>query len=578
LQPADAIAVPTLNSHTTTTSPAATPQPTADSGLPIETPTPSATSKPRPQAEQSEQAADPTSASPKANVDEASNTSGDAPRVGETKANSLVDEETKASSTDEEQEPQVNQGHDVAESTHLSTKIGPADASQDLAGGSGTTDSEASSAYGRPEPVATSLHTNKQLESSEGAAAILSIFLTRGSQGADTDSGPQVTPASDPESENGQGLVVSVSSEVHAVLASQGGIVIDETRLADGQTTVISGAIAGTELSVVGDGIVVGSSTATVHEARSSATKFGTAVTVNGDVYLASALPEQNNVMLVDGHTLSTDGAAATIHGQVIAYGSEGLSILSSIASVTVDSEMYSASALPDQNDAMIVDGHTLPKGGAAARIHGQVIAYGSEGLSILSSIASATVNGEMHAASNLPNQFGTLLLDGHTLSQGGPPVSIDGHIVTYGSKGLSVADSTALATATFIAESGKLTIALDGTAYTATPVPGSSGGVILQGQTLSIGGSGITIAGQFVTKGSDGISVAVSTSMATASDDAETVESAATTGMAGSYTSAIQESPAVPDEESSGSKLKPGLGTFWLGVAMLMLMMSLCE
>jgi hypothetical protein len=433
-----------------------------------------------------------------------------------------VDEETKASSTDEEQEPQVNQGHDVAESTHLSTKIGPADASQDLAGGSGTTDSEASSAYGRPEPVATSLHTNKQLESSEGAAAILSIFLTRGSQGADTDSGPQVTPASDPESENGQGLVVSVSSEVHAVLASQGGIVIDETRLADGQTTVISGAIAGTELSVVGDGIVVGSSTATVHEARSSATKFGTAVTVNGDVYLASALPEQNNVMLVDGHTLSTDGAAATIHGQVIAYGSEGLSILSSIA--------------------------------------------------------SATVNGEMHAASNLPNQFGTLLLDGHTLSQGGPPVSIDGHIVTYGSKGLSVADSTALATATFIAESGKLTIALDGTAYTATPVPGSSGGVILQGQTLSIGGSGITIAGQFVTKGSDGISVAVSTSMATASDDAETVESAATTGMAGSYTSAIQESPAVPDEESSGSKLKPGLGTFWLGVAMLMLMMSLCE
>lgn len=433
--------------------------------------------------EPSKEAAELTSVSTKPGNVEASSGPGDASRI----------EETKANLADEERKPQASQGHERVDSTRPSAKISPADPNHDPAVSTGSTNPEASSADGIPERVATSSRSDAQLESSKGVAVILSILVTKGSQSGGVDSRPQTTPVSDSKSQDGQGLVVSVTSEDHTGFASQ---------------TVSS------ELNSVGDGAVVESSTATFHEMRSSATKVSDAVTVNGDVYPTSALPDQTDAVLVDGHTLSKDETAATIHGQVIAYGSEGLSVLGSIVSVTVDGEVY--------------------------------------------------------AASTLPNELSTLLLGSQTLSQGGPAVTI-----THGSKGLSVTNSTVLAIQTSIAESGKLTITLDGTAYTATPVPGRPDAVMLQGQTLSIGGSGVIVASRFLTKGSKGILVAVPTS--TASDDVETSEPARTADMVASDTSAIQKSPTVPGEQSSGSKHKPDLGAFCLCVAMLMLMMSLC-
>jgi len=275
--------------------------------------------------------------------------------------------------------------------------------------------------------------------------------------------------------------------------------------------------IAGTEVSVASNGVVVGSSTATFHDmGGSNAQASADAITIDGIVYSASALPDNSDAVLVAGHTLSQGGPAVTIDGQVVTYGPNGISVVNSPASITVDGEVYSASTLPDRSDAVIIAGHTLSKGGPAA--------------------------------------------------------TIDGEVVTYGPNGISVVNSAEMVTATPTGDHVASVVVIDGITYTASPVPGSSGKVVLDGQTLSIGGSGVTIDDHLVTKGSGGISVVVSTSRTT--DDSSASGSTSSTDRAESYTSTAQEGPAAPSESEEGSASRIGLGSgvALLGSAMLVL------
>ena len=431
MQPADAIVLPTAASITNAKSTAAAPKSIMDSGLPAET-SASVISKPESQAEQSGHRTSPAPIALNSKAGEPTNVSGDASRA----------ENTKASPLDSNHDPIA--GPD-------STR--PKASSADIVQGLGATRSRA----------------NTQLDSSKGVAAILSMLLAGGSQGPDTKGVPNITPTSasigDVMTVNGNVLTIGsaainvgdttvplrveppaskggdiiIAGKTMAALKDGHEVIVDGTKLTLGQVTTL----VATQISVVSDGVVVGTSTASFHELGGSTTGSDDAVTIDGTVYSASTLP---------GHSYA-------------------------------------------------------------------------------------------------------IRLAGLTLSRGGPAVNIDNEVVTYGSRGLSVISSTGIATATPTHDPADSVVTIGGTAYTAEPVQGRSGVVVLGGQTLSIGGSKVDIASHFVTKGPSGISLF--DEIVSSSDVADRSLPTSTTDVTESYTFAVKQSSAASNEKSSSSSAK---------------------
>jgi hypothetical protein len=145
-----------------------------------------------------------------------------------------------------------------------------------------------------------------------------------------------------------------------------------------------------------------------------------------------------------------------------------------------------------------------------------------------------------------MAGQPDAVLLAGQTLRKGGAAVTIDGQVVTNGPNGISTVKPDAPATTTSAANLDENLLVIDGTTYTATPLSGKSGIVVIQGQTISVGGPAVTVAGHMITEGSNGISVITSTSP---SSDAES-KSPSSTEVSGA--SATEESASTSFEESS--------------------------
>jgi hypothetical protein len=177
----------------------------------------------------------------------------------------------------------------------------------------------------------------------------------------------------------------------------------------------------------------------------------------------------------------------------------------------------------------------------------------------------AVTVDGTIYLASTISHHSDAVLIAGQTLSNGGPAATVHGQVITKGSNGISVVDPTTGSSSHGQAES---VVTIDGTAYTAVPVPGRSGAVVLQGQTLSIGGSAVTVSGHLFTEGSSRIAVASSTS----SPSDGTSGSIASKNIAGS--SATEQSPTASSEESSALNRRHGLAVTLLGAMVSLLML----
>ena len=476
-------------------------------------------SKPKPQVEQSEHAMDPTPVAPESKAEKTTKVSGDVSRVGATKTSLL-------------------------ESNHHP------------AAGPGTTRSEASSADEVQEPVVTGSRADTKLDSAEGVAAILSILLTKGNQETGTDSAPQITPVPGPASHYGQGVAISVGSD---------GVLIGATPIAYPQAPVQDkqGAI----FTVNGHSYTVRKQSGSL-QINGAPASAGDVVTINGDV-----LTIGSNAINIDGTTIPLTGGQTTE-----SPAGTGANIV--IAGKTMAALRY--------GDGVLVDGAKLTLG-QVATLAGIQISVGSEGIVVGASTASfhktggsttgsddaVAVDGTAYSASKLPGQSDAVLLAGPTLSRGVLAVTVDGEVVTYGSHGLSVIASTGSATATPTYDLANSVVTIDGTAYTATPVQGCSGLVVLDGQTLSIDSFGVKIAKPSVTGGSNGISLVDWT--VSASDGASSSRTTSTTGgMAESYTLAVQQSSAAREKESSGSP-KTAHGSYFLTltVAMTVIMLS---
>lgn len=380
--------------------------------------------------------------------------------------------------------------------------------------------------------------------------------------------------------QNEQGAVITINGHAYNIDRQSGSLRFNGAPVSVGDVITTNGDV----LTIGSQVINAGGATIPLPDGQPAEPTVGGAnVVIAGKTMMAV---QRGDNVLIDGTTLHV-GQVATVAGTELSVASNGVvvgtitatfhdmggsNVQASADAITIDGTVYSTSALPDHADAVVLAGHTLSKGGPAATIDGQVVTYGPNGISVENSPASITVNGEVYSASTLPDQSDAVLIAGHTLSKGGPAATIDGQVVTYGPNGISVVNSAAMVTATPTGDHVASVVVIDGITYTASPVPGSSGIVVLDGQTLSIGGSGVTIDGHLVTKGSGGISVVGSTSRTT--DDPLASSSTPSTDTAESYTSTVQEGPAAPSESEEGSASRIGLefGVALLGSAMLVL------
>lgn len=221
-------------------------------------------------------------------------------------------------------------------------------------------------------------------------------------------------------------------AQLTAVLAGAEIVVADDsiTAFKDGADVLIAGAtltigqvttISGARISVASDGIVVGIRTATFHEMESSTGEAGAAVTIDGTVYSASAIPGDSNAVLLAGQTLSIGGTAVSIDGQVVTNGPNGISIVdpTAVASsewlgtesvLTIDGTAYTATLVPGHSGAVVLQGHTLSVGGPAVTIADQLVTKGSDGISVtdvtsLTSVATSELPLPTNVSENITEQ-----------------------------------------------------------------------------------------------------------------------------------------------------------------------------
>ncbi|KAK4502052.1 hypothetical protein PRZ48_007863 [Zasmidium cellare] len=283
-----------------------------------------------------------------------------------------------------------------------------------------------------------------------------------------------------------------------------------------------------------------------------------------GDGSTFTATQIASDAAVVDGNTLSVGGSATVVAGQTISFGSDGIvaasggsttaiqfvdpaasaasSASAPIATFVADGTTYTAVQADGSSGstAVLNDGATLSVGGAATTLAGgQTVSLGADGILVNNGDSTSTaafvapasaesqeatfVAGGTTYTAFQTGGAGTAVLGGATLSQGGPAATLaNGETVSLGPAGLVVVDGEATSTAGFQnpqATSGaaqQATFAIDGTTYTAVAA-GSSDTVVIDGQTLSIGGSAITVDGQTISLGSSGIVIAADGTTTTA-------------------------------------------------------------
>ena len=278
-------------------------------------------------------------------------------------------------------------------------------------------------------------------------------------------------------------------------------------------TTVSAGGpaetIRGQVVSAVSGGIVVDGQTVAYTAATNQNTPAAV-YTANGQTH--SALEVDNgSAALVDGTNLSVGGPAETFHGQAMSAVPNGVVVngqtitysaaigpMTEAAVFTAGGEVQTAVQRSGNNGAL-VDGTTLYVGGSARLISGQTVSAASDGILVngqtitysapneqITEAALYTAGSAVHTAIDLSSGRAALV-DGTTLSPGGPAQIINGQTISALSNGIVVNGHTVSYSATvgLMSAAGALTAA----GFTFTPLA-SSNAVLIDGQTLKLGSS----------------------------------------------------------------------------------------
>lgn len=270
---------------------------------------------------------------------------------------------------------------------------------------------------------------------------------------------------------------------------------------------------------------------------------------VGGFTLTASPVSDNSQAVAVGTEILSAGGPAVTVSDHLVTHGSDGLAILSdsqtvaftqitqypTVASVLVAGGVtVTASTVSDQFGAVVIGQMTISEGGPAATISGHVITQGSDGLLLqdsqtlqFSEVASPTGVSDIHAQESVlavgsltitaSAPSGTdegVVIDGTTLSEGGPIVTKNGQTVSCGSSGLVLVDAQStvpftdvqpLPTVASANEAHKSALAVGSLTITALAPSGSHDEVLIDGTTLSKDGI-ITRGSQTISYGPSGL------------------------------------------------------------------------
>jgi len=249
---------------------------------------------------------------------------------------------------------------------------------------------------------------------------------------------------------------------------------------------------------------------------------------IDGRPYTAIA---DDGEMVLGSTTLSIGGPAITLAGGHIAsavYGGLVFDVTSTVslmapyasgAVVTINGEIYSAY---DDEGKLILGSYTLSVHGPAITFAGHVLSAAISGLvmdgtTTIPTSAYAT-NGPVHGqnailtasdytltAKQISGSSGVFLVGSQTLTVGGPAKTLDGVLVSAGASGIIVGGTS---TASYSKMNVQAVFTAGGQTLTAFEDPGQPNVYVVDGTSLTVGGSAKTVDGIVVSAATDGVLV----------------------------------------------------------------------
>ena len=320
-------------------------------------------------------------------------------------------------------------------------------------------------------------------------------------------------------------LVAMTTIGSQAITATSGQpVAIAETTLTVGAPAI---TIEGEAVSLGSDGLVVGVSTAVYSPV--SKTGKDVVVHIGGKVYTAlSSAP-----LVIGSTTLSVSGPAATIDGQRISVGANGVKIgsstlaFSATAALTggedaVVANIGGAIYTLSSGKPLVIGSKTFLPGEVETTINGQRISVGSQGIVVGSATEPYTTIG-LHpelsdAVITLGSQIytalessGRVVLESTTLNVGGPAVTMSGKAISAASTDLFIGPQTITYVPGSQASEGleiEASFTISGSVHTAFEAAGHGGECVVPDAelTLSSDGPAATIDGETISAASNGI------------------------------------------------------------------------
>ena len=314
--------------------------------------------------------------------------------------------------------------------------------------------------------------------------------------------GSAVTISGTPVSLGDSNLVIGTGSVALPSIDSEGS---EPSAFSIAGTTVSNGGppitVSGTRISLGPSGLIVGSSTIPLTN--------------------PPQLGEQTSspkVFSIDGTGVTQGGPAVTISGTRVSLGNSDVIIGSkTIALPSTDVFAAGGQKFTPRGDGFSIDGTTITPGGPAVTIAGTKVslASGSELVIGSSTFAipdapSPTLSVDGQTLTRISGANNEYVLDGKTISPGGPDVTVDGTAVSLNPSNSLLIGSSTIAVASAGGTGGDVTGPL--TAGSETFVPIGSTAVSIDGTTISISGPAVTDHGIVISLGSSGLVVGTST------------------------------------------------------------------
>ena len=307
---------------------------------------------------------------------------------------------------------------------------------------------------------------------------------------------PPDHPAADP-------ATLTVGGQV--ITANPSNVIVAGSTLTPGSDAI---TVSGTSLSLGNDGnLIVNGNSIPIPYAPLHVSP--PVFTVEGLTF--TALP---NGFAVAGSSVVPGGPPVVLSGTPIALGYSGVLTIGSSSTLlpngpavpTANIYTVGGQIITANPTGFAVGTTTLSPGGSAATISGTVVSLGPSGALLIGSSSTnilptlSAVAGPVFTVGGLTftKSSSNVLVDGKTLAAGGPAATVAGTQVSLASDGRLVVGS--LTTNVPISTSSGEVFTAGGFVFT----EGSSD-VVVDGETLFLGGSPVTVAGTQVSLGSDG-------------------------------------------------------------------------